>query len=115
MTFRRGEYVEVSGRAGRVRGFESVEVFGSRLDMLTIVLTATRNAIVRVPVDQVASRVRRISKSEAASLNGNIPEALSLMVKHARELRAAKAARFLDVRSLGGKAKAAKHKREAAA
>lgn len=111
MTFKRGEYVAYLGRrAGRVLGVEPVEAAGSRLDALAIALTASRGAVVHVPLHRVESTVTRISQREAAILDEHAAPVQTYAQNKMMRARAAKAAKVLDWCRAGGLAKAAKQR-----
>lgn len=77
MAFRRGEYVAVSGRPGRVRGQETVSVSGMRVPVLSIEVLGLLKAVVQVPISRVEAAVERITEHQATALVDN-PPTLSL-------------------------------------
>lgn len=108
MTFKRGEYVAYLGRrAGRVLGVQPVEAAGARLDALAIALTASRGAVVHVPLHRVESTVKRITKHEAAFLDEHVPAAMSFAQNRMMKARAAAAAKAADYGRMGAIARAA--------
>ena len=108
MAFRSGDFVAYLGRAGRVRGVESVDVAGIRLDALVIVHTALPRGVVHVPLRRVANTVKRISAAEVARMDETIVPPITYQQSRLQKARAAKQAKgvFVEFGRLGALAKA---------
>jgi hypothetical protein len=110
MTFRSGDFVAYGGRAGRIAGVESVIAAGARLDTFVVALTATPGAVIRLPVDQAADKLQRISAAQAAMLDANpVAPIIGRQSKLQRAKQdAAKKERLAEMGRLSGLARARK-------
>lgn len=102
-----GDFVAYSGRAGRVRGTETVDPVGL---CLAITLTAQARGVVFVPMARATDSVKPISEAVALIMDGNNQPAQSFAQNKMQRARAAKARkhaeRMADLGRLGGLTKA---------
>lgn len=85
-----GGLVAYAGRAGRVRGVETVDAAGASFDALTIEHTGLPRGVVYVPLHKAAGAVKPISAAVACELDGSGAHALSFMERKLAKMRAAK-------------------------
>lgn len=102
-----GDFVAYGGRAGRVRGFETVDPVGL---CLAIALTAQTRGVVLVPAHRAAETVERITEAQAIIFDENPMPIMTFGQNRMQRVRAVKARkhaeRMADLGRLGGLTKA---------
>lgn len=95
-----GGLVAYGGRAGRVRGIETVRAAGVAVEALAIEHTGSPRGVVFVPLPNVGDAVQPISEAQAAALDADVRPACSKWGKAARRV-GAKGAAVLKARAVG--------------